>query len=105
MTESNQNTIITFKIPPSTKVTYIATLNGEIGYIKLTENKLYLLRGRVYKIPVNTLLKLDDFYMIKIKGLLKELIDVRNIENGIATVVPIIHNVVIKDNMELGQFV
>ena len=104
MSEVEKNSI-TFKIPPSTKISYIATLNGEIGHIKLTEDKLYLLRGRVYKIPVNTNLNLDDFYMIKIKGALKEKIDVRNIENGIATVVPIIHNVVIKDNMELGQFV
>ena len=105
MSDVVQNNTITFKIPSSTKVTYVTTMNGEIGHLILTESKIHLLRGRVYKIPVNTNLNLDDFYMIKIKGKLKEQIDVRNIENGIATIFPIIHNIEINNNEVLGQFI
>lgn len=105
MSEEQITNMIKFKIPPSTRITFIATFNGEVGHLKIVDGKIFLLRGRVYKIPVNTDLKLDDHYILKIKGSLKEFIDVRNIEDGIATVIPLIHNVVVTDDMDIGHFV
>lgn len=97
--------MISFQIPASTKVKFITIANGEVGYLKLSEGRLSLLRGRVYKLPVNTRSALDEFNVLKIAGKIREVLDVRNIENGFATVIPIVHNTLITDGMEFGFFI
>lgn len=102
--ESDQE-IVKLSIPSSTKVNYTSTATGEIGTLKLVEPHITLVRGRSYKLPVNSKEKLDDYTVFKVIGKINELLDIRNIENGFVTVLPVIHNVHLKDGMELGHFV
>lgn len=100
-----QNGSVKLKLPHPTRVTFITTSNGEISSITSTNGKLTLMRGKLYKVPVNTKSSLDDHHVFKTKGKLREILDVRNIENGIATIKPLIHSIQITDEMELGSFI
>lgn len=97
--------MITVNMPASTKINFVTLANGEVGFLKLSENKLNLIRGRIYKIPVNTTEKLDDYNLLKLIGKVAENLEIRNIENGIAIVMPIVHNTIIHDGMELGKLI
>jgi hypothetical protein len=96
--------MIEISLPHSTKIQYFV-FTGETGTAVSTNGKLILSRGRIYKVPVNTTEKLDDYTIIKLIGKVAESIDVRNVENGFAVIDPIIHNVILYDKMEIGKFV
>lgn len=102
MSEQNQ---IRFKLDGPTRISFTVTANGETGSIKVINNQFGLLRGRTYKIPVNTNESLDSFNIIKILGKVRETIDILNIEDGYAVVMPIIHNAQIYDGMPIGWFI
>jgi len=91
-------------LPHSSKIQYFA-FTGENGSVVSTNGKLILSRGRMYKVPVDTHDSLDQHNVIKLIGKVAEMLDIRNIENGYAMINPIIHNVILHDNMELGNFI
>ena len=96
--------MIQISLPHSTKIQY-CVFTGESGTTISTNGKLLLSRGRTYKIPVNTTESMDQHNVLKIIGRVAETIDIRNIENGYAIIVPIIHNTILFDKMEIGQFI
>jgi len=96
--------MIKISLPHSTKIKY-EVFTGESGTTISTNGKLLLARGRLYKIPVNTQESLDQHNIIKIIGKVSEIMDIRNIENGFATIVPISHNAILFDGMEIGKFI
>jgi hypothetical protein len=96
--------MIKINLPHSTKIQYFV-FTGESGTTVSTNGKLILSRGRIYKVPVDTRESLDDHNIIKLIGKVAETIDVRNIENGYAIIDPIIHNVILFDEMEIGRFI
>jgi len=96
--------MIQINLPHSTKIQY-CVFTGESGTTISTNGKLLLSRGRTYKIPVNTTESMDQHNVLKIIGRVAETIDIRNIENGYAIIVPIIHNTILFDKMEIGQFI
>ncbi len=100
-----ENNIIKFLLPRSTIIKYITQMTGEPGTLKIINPHLNLVRGRIYKIPVNTEKSLDENFIIKLFGDISEKLEVRNISNGVATVIPIIHNTCISDQMEIGKFI
>lgn len=89
----------------SSKITYISTRTGEPGSVISTNQKLLLSVGRIYHIPVDTNDSLDDFNVFKTVGELRESLDVRNIRNGVACIHPIVHNVLIHNDDDLGTFI
>lgn len=96
---------IIFELKPGTKVSFIVTTNGETGQLKVLQNFINLVRNRVYKIPVNTIENYDNNNVIKVVGKLREVVDIRNVENGYAYILPIIQNAQIQDGMILGKFI
>lgn len=96
--------MIQISLPHSTKIQY-CVFTGESGTTISTNGKLLLARGRTYKVPVNTIESLDQHNVLKIIGRVAEMMDIRNIENGFAIIVPIIHNAMLFDGMEIGNFI
>lgn len=103
--DSENTTLVKLSIPKSTKVSYVTTATGEIGSLKLVEPHISLVRGRLYRLPVNTRDSLDSNNIFKAIGKIAEILDIRNIEDGFVTVLPVVHNVHLKDGMELGHFI
>jgi len=98
--------MVTIKLPHSTKIRYTMLSSGDNGSLISTNGKLLLSLGRSYKIPVDTEESLDDHNLFKVIGKISDMLDVRNIDNGFATIIPLVHDtVIIKDNMELGTFI
>jgi len=96
--------MIQISLPHSTKIQY-CVFTGESGTTISTNGKLLLARGRTYKVPVNTQESIDQHNIFKTIGKVAEIIDIRNIENGYAIIVPIIHNAMLFDKMEIGNFI
>lgn len=87
-----------------TRIPFTTTMTGESGFLTSTHGSMCLSKGRIYRIPVNTTETTDENNVFKPLGMVNELIDIRNIRNGFAMIVPIIHNTKIVDGMELGVF-
>lgn len=98
------NKIVRISIKDSPRIHYTTTATGEKGTLKIIEDRITLLRGRVYYIPIDNKEALDDNNIFKTFGKINEQIDVRNIENGFAAIVPVVHNIQLKNGMEIGYF-
>jgi len=96
--------MVKINLPHSTKIQY-CVFTGESGTTISTNGKLLLSRGRTYKVPVDTVDSIDQHNIFKTIGKVSEIIDIRNIERGYAIIIPIIHNAILFDGMELGQFI
>lgn len=96
---------IKFKLKHSTRINYVMASTGDPGFIISTNGKLLLSIGRVYQIPVDSDLCLDDFNVFKTIGIQRETVDVRNIRDGYAHIYPIVHNTLIQDGEILGSFI
>ncbi len=99
------STIVKIRLKHSSKINYVLTRTGEPGSVISTNQKLLLSIGRIYQIPVDTTDNLDDFNVFKTVGKLRESLDIRNIRDGFAFIHPIIHNILIKDDDDLGAFI
>lgn len=87
------------------RINFITTATGEKSNMISTRGKISLIRGRQYHIPVNTKDTVDGHNVFKPVGFLNEQIDIRNIRDGFAVIIPIIHNTIIEDGMEIGYFI
>jgi hypothetical protein len=97
--------LVKISLKHGAKITFVATATGEKSSIVSTKGKITLIRGRQYYIPVNTNSGLDDHNVFKTLGYLNEVIDIRNIRDNVAVIIPIIHNTTIEDGLELGYFI
>lgn len=100
-----QGEIVKIMLKHGARIPFTTTLTGEKGYLTSTHGRMSLIRGRLFKIPVNTQESLDNYHIFKTFGRINEILDVRNLEDGYITLIPIIHNVQITDGMELGTLV
>lgn len=64
-----------------------------------------LQKGKMYYIPIDSKLELKDHTFFKINSDLIDSIDVRNISNGTATIIPLIHGVQLKSGTNLGKLI
>lgn len=97
--------LVKISLKHSSKVNYISTRTGEPGSVISTNQKLLLSIGRIYQIPVDTKDNLDDFNVFKTVGKLRESLDVRNLRDGFAYIHPIVHNILIQNDEDLGAFI
>jgi len=74
---------------------FLAT--GEQNIISASNGKIYMLQGRQYYIPVDNLEIDSDNYNIKVHSDAADRFDVRYIKDGLAAVVPIRHNTILKN--------
>lgn len=96
--------VLNIKLNKSVSVKFIIEVNKEIGQMFASEF-ITLQKGKHYFIPTDSTLSLKDFTFFKINPELIDMIDVRNIDNGVATVIPLLHNVQLKDGITLGNLV
>jgi len=88
----------------NTKLKYIILNTGGSGYLFVHDNKIMLTRGRLFYLPItDTNLCLDNENVVKIYGKFIDTIDIRNVKDGFASVIPIVHNTVLKDGDVLGR--
>ena len=99
------SSLVKISLKHSSRINYILTRTGEPGTVISTNQKLLLSVGRVYQIPVDTKANLDDHNVFKTLGKLQESLDVRNVRDGFAFIHPIVHNVLITNEQELGSFI
>jgi hypothetical protein len=97
--------VINVVLKHSSKISYTMCASGEKGSNVSTNGKMLLSMGRLYQIPINSNDKLDDHNIFKVKGSLAETIDVRNVRDGLAIILPLVHNVLLIDSEELGHFI
>lgn len=96
---------ITVTLPHATRIPFVTMATGEVGYIMSINGRITLMKGRIYKIPVNTTESLDTHHVFKPIGKFNEQVDIRNIENGYVSLLTLIPNVLIKDSQPVGYFI
>ena len=97
--------IVKISLKHSSKINYRLNSTGDSGTTITTNQKLLLSIGRIYQIPVDSKGNLDEHNVFKTFGKLRESLDVRNVRDGVAFIHPIVHNVLISDDQELGTFI
>lgn len=83
------------------RITFTISATGQTGNTVATNNKVRLMHGRIYKLPVNTDKDSDTFSGLKEYSDLADKILVRFIKDGMAHVVPLQNNVVIESGKRL----
>lgn len=81
-------------------VGYIFNSTGENNTVTISNGKLQMMQNRTYYIPVNTTINSDN-YTIKVLSDVADKFDVRFIKEGFACVVPLQHNITIKNDQKL----
>lgn len=99
----NKPVIVNVQFPKNaTTVECILSATGYKDKVIAAGKQLRLLQNRLYFIPVNTEINSDEYSNIKIMSDISESIDVRYVKNGYACVMPIKHNVKIRDTNRLA---
>lgn len=84
-----------------TEIGYEFLATGEKNVVSVSNGKLYMLQGRQYYVPINNELIDSDNYNIKVHTDAADRFDVRYIKDGLAAVVPIRHNTILKSGERL----
>lgn len=84
------------------QVEYEVQATGQKDKMVAANKELRLVQGRFYLIPVEPFgVNSDDFGNLKVLSDMAKLIDVRYIKDGKACILPLRHNVTLKDGMRL----
>jgi len=84
-----------------TEVGYEFLATGERNVVTVSNGKIYMLQGRQYYIPVNVTDIDSDNYNIKVYSEAADRFDVRYIRDGLAAIVPIRHNTILRSGERL----
>lgn len=100
-----KNALIHVNIDENTSILIKSIVNstGEMNNVVATNGKIHLITSRTYYIPIdNNKINSDNMEHMKVLSEVSDLIDVRYIKNGYACIVPIRHNVILKNNMPIA---
>lgn len=75
---------VQIKFEGQTAVGYQVMPNFNNGRVLIINNKVQLLPGRLYELPINVNENLDNHYLFKLTGKYKSLLYVTDIQNNIA---------------------
>jgi len=84
-----------------TPINCIITATNHKDKVIAINQEIRLLQNRFYFIPVNTDINSDDYDNIKMFSDMSDNIDIRYIKNGIASIMALKHNILIKDKQRL----
>ena len=98
-------TTIKLMLPNNCKIKFLITKTRESGILVVKKQQLRLFKGRMYYLPITINESLDDYHAIQTIGSVNEMIDIRNVENQLATIIPIVHGYVVKNNQVLGKLI
>jgi hypothetical protein len=79
--------------------TFLAT--GEQNILSVSNGRMNLLQGRLYYIPIDKENIDSDEYNIKVHSDASSRFDIRFVRDGLAAVVPILHNAILKTGERL----
>ena len=96
------NPVIKLKLDHSIKLNYTMCATGDKGTIISTNKKSLLSIGRLYEIPITFVGDMDEYNVVKLYGTYSEKFSIRNIRDGFAIIQPLVNNIVIKDEEEIG---
>lgn len=98
----NANPVIKIKLDHSIKLHYMMCATGDKGTIVSTNGRSLLAIGRLYEVPITFTGNMDSYNVIKLYGTYAEKLEVRNIRDGVAIIQPLVHNIEIKNEDEIG---
>jgi len=92
---------VRFKLPID-NIFYILAATGQEQNSSAIDGSIRLVKGRIYYLPIdNSVIDSDTYNTIKVYSDISNSIEVRFVKEGYACVIPIIHNVLIKDKQQL----
>ena len=99
------NSSITLNLKNST-VKYLIEMTKEVGQL-LSNNFITLQKGKHYYLPIN---EKDEtlthpYSIFKVSNELSDYIDVKFVDKGIATVIPLVHNFQLTDGVMIGHII
>ena len=101
----NSRPLIKINLSSVKQIKYIIALTKESG-LTMAKDFINLQHGKIYYVPINDkTAKLEDYTFFKINPILIDYIDVRNICNGVATIIPLVHNYQLLNDIELGTLI
>ncbi len=84
-----------------TEIGYIFLATGEQNVLSASNGMVHLLLGRMYYIPIGKDDINSDDYNIKVHSDIADRFDIRYVKDGLAAVVPIRHNTILKNGEKL----
>lgn len=97
-----ENPVLKIKLDHSIKLNYTMCATGDRGTVISTNRKSLLSIGRIYEIPISFTGSMDSYNVVKLYGEYAEKIDVKNVRDGLAIIQPLINNIAIQDEDEIG---
>ena len=92
---------VKFKLPID-NIFYIIAATGQEQNNNAIDGSIRLIKGRIYYLPIdNNIIDSDNYSTIKVFSNISNSLEVRFVKEGYACVIPIIHNVLIKDKQQL----
>lgn len=99
---NSEHKLIKILLNKGTKIAFLSLTTGEKGSLVCTSNQIVLTKGKLYYIPINEKINLDEYYIFKPIKSINDFIDFRDIRNGFVSIIPIIPNFILKNNQEVG---
>jgi hypothetical protein len=97
---------IVIKLEKPAYITFIIQNTGEVSPRIIHDQKIALSRGTIYKIPVtDNSLDLQASYVIRPKEKIADTIRILNVKDGLVTIEPLIHGVVLNNNDYIADLI
>jgi hypothetical protein len=97
---------IIVELVQSSKIEILSTATGETNIMLINNGKVSLTRGQHYKLPIiDKSLSLDTSYFVKVNKDLRNHIQILDVNNGLVTISPLVHNTILKNNDTIGIMV
>lgn len=87
----------------SVYVDYVIAATNQSEKVIAANKEIRLMHGRFYMVPVycDPSVDSDNFGYMKVFSDVADIIDVRYVKNGVACIMPLAHNIVLKDGQRL----
>jgi hypothetical protein len=101
-----KNTDIVLKFNGTTKIEFIKIRTNEKSVLTINKDNFSLSLNSIYNIPIsNTELNMTESNCLSPIGKINERIEVLNVEDGIAVVMPRVHGVFVSSGDILGKLI
>ena len=88
------------------KIEILSTATGEKNKMIINTGRMSLNRNQIYKLPIkNKNLNLDTSYFVKVVNNFRSHIQILNVSEGSVSILPLVHNTIIKDGDVIGLMV
>lgn len=99
-----ENITVSLNFGDQKSIKYLIDMSKETGQMFVSEF-ITLQKGKHYYLPTDCKLDLKNYTFFKINSELIDFIDVRNLNKGIITILPLVHNYQLMDKTVLGNLI